>query len=70
MQETQVQPLSQEDPLEKGMAACSSILAWDIPVIEEPGSPWSHKRVEHDLATNNNNNFTYTFSFSQIAILS
>ena len=30
MQETQVQALSQEDPLEKGMASHSSILAWEI----------------------------------------
>ena len=37
MQETQVQSLSQEDPLEKGMATHSSILAWKIPWIEEPG---------------------------------
>ena len=31
MQATQVQPLGQEDPLEKGMATHSSILAWKIP---------------------------------------
>ena len=31
MQETQVQSLGQEDPLEKEMATHSSILAWDIP---------------------------------------
>jgi len=31
MQETQVQSLGQEDPLEKGMATDSSILAWRIP---------------------------------------
>ena len=31
MQETQVQPLSWEDPLEKGMATHSSVLAWRIP---------------------------------------
>ena len=37
MQDTQVQPLDQEDPLEKGMAAHSSILAWRIPWTEEPG---------------------------------
>ena len=37
MQETQVQSLSEEDPLEKGMATHSSILAWEIPWIEEPG---------------------------------
>ena len=37
MQETQVQSLGQEDPLEKGMATHSSILAWIIPWTEEPG---------------------------------
>ena len=37
MQETQARPLSQEGPLEKGMAAHSSILAWEIPWLEEPG---------------------------------
>ena len=37
MQESQVQPLGQEDPLEKGMATHSSILAWRIPWTEEPG---------------------------------
>ena len=37
MRETQVQPLGQEDPLEKGMATHSSILAWRIPWTEEPG---------------------------------
>ena len=36
-QETQVQSLSQEDPLEKGMAAHSSILVWKIPWTIEPG---------------------------------
>ena len=35
--ETWVQSLSQEDPLEKGMATHSSILAWRIPWTEEPG---------------------------------
>ena len=37
MQETQVQSLGPEDLLEKGMATHSSILAWKIPWIEEPG---------------------------------
>ena len=42
MQDTQVQSLSQEDSLEKGMATHSSILAWRILWMEEPGvySPW------------------------------
>ena len=37
MQEPQVRSLGQEDPLEKGMATHSSILAWRIPWTEEPG---------------------------------
>ena len=36
MQEIRVQSLGQEDPLEKGMAGHSSILAWRIPWTEEP----------------------------------
>ena len=36
-QETQIQSLGQEDPLEEGMATHSSILAWRIPWAEEPG---------------------------------
>ena len=37
MQETQVQSLGQEDPLEKEMATHSRIFAWRIPRTEEPG---------------------------------
>ena len=37
MQEAQAQSLGQENPLEKGMATHSSILAWRIPWAEEPG---------------------------------
>ena len=37
MQETQVRSLGQEDPWEKGMTICSSILSWRIPWAEEPG---------------------------------
>ena len=37
MQETQVQSLGWEDPLEKGMAIHSSIVAWKISWTEEPG---------------------------------
>ena len=37
MWETWVQSLGGEDPLEKGMATCSSILTWKIPWTEEPG---------------------------------
>ena len=50
LQETQVQPLGQEDPLEKGMAAHSSILSWRIPWTEEPGGLQSmgSQRVGHN----------------------
>ena len=50
MQDTQVQSLDQEDPLEKGMATHSSILAWRIPWTEEPGGLQSMRsqRVGHD----------------------
>ena len=53
MQETQVRSLGQEDPLEKEIATHSSILAWEIPWIEEPGGLQSMgcKRVGHNLAT-------------------
>ena len=37
MQKTRVQTLGLEDPLEKEMTTHSSILAWEIPWIEEPG---------------------------------
>ena len=46
MQETRVQSLGWEVPLEKGMATHSSILAWRIPWTEEPGSPWSCKELD------------------------
>ena len=41
MQETWVQSLGQEDPLEKGIATHASILAWRIQWTEEPGGPQS-----------------------------
>ena len=49
-QETQVQSLDQEDPLEKEIATHSSILAWRIPWTEEPGGLQSmgFQRVGHD----------------------
>ena len=37
MQETQVRSLGWEDPLEKEMTICSSIIAWRIPWTEDPG---------------------------------
>ena len=48
--ETQVQSLGREDPLEKGMAAHSSIFAWRIPGTDQPGELQSmgSQRVVHD----------------------
>ena len=50
MQETWVRSLGQGDPLEKGMANHSSILAWEIPRTEEPGGVQSmeSQRVGHN----------------------
>ena len=50
MQETWVQPLGWEDPLEKGMATHSSILACRIPRTEEPGGLQSMglQRIRYD----------------------
>jgi len=49
-EETQVQSLGQEDPLEKGIATCSNILAWEIPWPEELGGLKSmgSQRVRHN----------------------
>ena len=54
VQETGVQTLGQEDPLEKEMATHSSILAWEIPWSEEPGGLQSMRsqRVVHDWVSN------------------
>ena len=50
MQETWVQSLGREDPLEKDMATHSSILAWETPWTEETGRLQSmgSQRVKHD----------------------
>ena len=50
MQETRIQSLGGEDPLEKGMATHSSIVAWRIPWTEEPGGLlcMGSQRVGHD----------------------
>ena len=50
MQEARVQSLGQEDPLEKGMATYSRLLAWRIPWTEKPGGLQSmgSQKVRHD----------------------
>ena len=52
-QETQVQSLGQEDPLEEEMATHSNILDWEIPWTEEPGGQQSmgSQKVRLDLVT-------------------
>ena len=46
----QIQHLARKDPLEKGMAMHSSVLAWRIPCTEEPGGQWPGElqRAGHD----------------------
>ena len=58
IQETGVQSLGQEDPLEKGLMTCSSVLARITPWTEEPGGSQSmgSQRVKQDRAIN-----TFTF---------
>ena len=51
MQETQVQSLGQEDPLEKRMATHCSILAWEMPSTEEPCGLQGSQRVVQDWVT-------------------
>ena len=48
MQETQIESLGQEDPLEQEMTTHPSISAWRIPWTEEPGgySPWGHRELD------------------------
>ena len=52
IQETQVWSLGQEDPLEKGIATHSSILAWSAPWTEDPGGSTGSQRVRHSWVTN------------------
>ena len=57
MQETRVPSLGREDPLQKKITTHSSILAWEIPWIEEPDwatSPWGHKESETTQQLKNN----------------
>ena len=52
MQETQIQSLGEEEPLEKEMASHSGILAWEILQAEEPGglyTPWGHRELDVTL---------------------
>ena len=51
MQETQVQSLGWEDPLEEEMATHFSILIWRTSRTEEPLCPWGHKELDMTEAT-------------------
>jgi len=60
MQETWLQPLGQENPLEKEMATHSSTLAWRIPQTEEPGRLYSPcDYTESDILWNELSLFTH-----------
>ena len=54
MQETRVRSMGGEDPLEKGMAAHSSVLAWRIPWTEGPGALQSWGCKEPDMTEQTN----------------
>ena len=73
MRETQVWTLGREYPLEMKMAACSSILAWKIPWMEDPGwlPSMGSQRVRHDWATSLSciNTRMYIFFFRLFSIM-
>ena len=61
MQDTWVQLLGQEDPLQKGMATHSSILAWEIPWTEEPDGLQSMGTQESQTWLSTYNNMYYVY---------
>ena len=65
--ETQVRSLDWEDPLEKGMATHSSILAWRIPWTEEPGRLQSAGL--QSLTRLGNFTFTFSASFAETIVM-
>ena len=65
MQETQLQALGREDPLEKEVATHSITLTWKIPRMEEPGrlySPWGHKESD----TTEQLHFHFSFEYKML----
>jgi len=64
--------MGQDDPLEKGMATHSSIVAWRILWTEEPGgySPQGCRSVEHDLVTKHSNNKAFLGSYDLVNCIS
>ena len=65
VQETHVQSLGQEDPLEKGVVTHSTILVWRIPWTEEPGglSSMGSQRVGHDLNVLNSQSQWFNYNY-------
>ena len=63
MQEMQIRSMDQEDPLEEGMTTHSSILAWEIPLTEEPDWLQSmvSRRAGYDLATKQQVEVSYSW---------
>ena len=72
MKETWIQSMGQKDPLEKGMATHSGILAWKIPWVEEPQQPMGSQRLRHDWVTNTSFNIDWNkhHQFSSVQSLS
>ena len=68
MRETQVRSLGREDPLEREMAAHSSILAWRIPWTEEPGRLQSMGSEELDTTERLNHHHSISTVFIVIII--
>ena len=64
MQETQVESLGQEDPLDKGMVTHSSILAWRIPWTEEPGGLQSKRVAQSQTQLSDSHSHTFMSSGS------
>ena len=69
MQETQIQSLGLEDPLEKEMATHASILAWRIPWTEEPGATVHGVTKESDTTEGLNSNNEKISCFDESFIL-
>ena len=64
MQETWVQPLGQEDPLEEEMATHTSILAWRIPWTEEPGGLQPTRSQKSRTGLNNSRTHTHIYTLA------
>ena len=69
MQETRLLSLGKEDPLEKGMATHSSILAWRIPWTEEPSRLQSMGSQESDMTATCTLFSQWLYFFSQMEVL-